>query len=254
MVSHKKAVISISIVSHGQLNFVANLLRTIDEYEDPSNLEFIITENLSSYDIQLDYLKNSSIRTITNYKPKGFAANHNQAFKHATGEYFCIINPDVLFVGSFLSGLIDDIESGTGDIVAPLVVNSTNEVQDSFRSLPTPKEILLRRIRSTGKTNPPQEHEEIYPDWIAGIFLLMKSETYDLLGGFDERYHMYFEDVDFGSRARFLGLRLFINTQYRISHDAQRESHRNFSHLFNHTVSAIRFFTSPVYRNVRRMD
>jgi len=254
VVSKKKAAISISIVSHGQLNFVVNLLRTIDEFEDSSNLEFIITENLSSHAIQLDYPKNFSIRTITNSKPKGFAANHNHAFKYATGKYFCIINPDVLFVESFLSRLIDNIESGAGDIVAPLVVNSTNEVQDSFRSLPTPKEILVRRIRSTGKINPPQEHEEIYPDWIAGIFLLMKNKTYDLLGGFDERYYLYFEDVDFGSRARFEGLRLFINTQYRISHDAQRESHRNFSHLFIHTMSAIRFFTSPVYRNIRGMD
>ena len=47
----------------------------------------------------------------------------------------------------------------------------------------------------------------IYPDWIAGIFLLMPKKIFEGLEGFDERYTLYFEDVEFCIRAGLEGLK-----------------------------------------------
>ena len=64
----------------------------------------------------------------------------------------------------------------------------------------------------------------------------------------DEKYRLYFEDVDFCTRARLKGMKLLVDPQIQVRHDAQRSSRRKLYYLFLHTQSALRFFTSPVYR------
>ena len=85
------------------------------------------------------------------------------------------------------------------------------------------------------------------------MFLLMRRDVFEALGGFDERYHLYFEDVDLGCRARLAGYRLVVRPECRIVHAAQRASRRSLRPLLQHTISAIRFFSSPVYSKVRRL-
>jgi GT2 family glycosyltransferase len=68
----------------------------------------------------------------------------------------------------------------------------------------------------------------------------------------DERYRLYFEDVDFCTRARLKGMKLIVDSQAQVRHDARRSSRKSFYYLFLHTQSAVRFFTSPVYRQALR--
>ena len=76
----------------------------------------------------------------------------------------------------------------------------------------------------------------------------MRSDTYRKLGGLNEKYRLYFEDVEFCTRARLAGLKLAVNTNVRVQHDAHRASRKKLIYLIWHIQSAIRFFTSPVYR------
>jgi hypothetical protein len=92
----------------------------------------------------------------------------------------------------------------------------------------------------------------VEPDWIAGIFMLMKSETYREINGLDEKYRLYFEDVDFCARAKLAGLKLIVDTNTRIQHNAHRASRRKLVYLLWHIQSAVRFFTSPTYKKVVR--
>jgi GT2 family glycosyltransferase len=196
-----------------------------------------------------------TIRTVVNKKPYGLAKNHNKAFQMATGDYFCVMNPDVFFVEDIFYRLVNQLESGGDELVAPLVVDEQDNLQDSFRDLPTPLGLIRRRLgKHPGVTLPFVLGEIIHPDWIAGIFLLMRTETYRQLGGFDERYHLYFEDVDFCSRARLAGLSIAVDTNCRIVHDARRASKRSPRHFLWHLMSAGRFFTSPVYWQSRSIS
>lgn len=246
-------LVSLSIVSHGHADFVKRLFDSIQTHEETSTFEFILTENIRDQGNSLLILRSQNVTLLINDRPKSFAANHNQAFRRATGDFFCVLNPDVIFTKEILPILFSHIDQGSGEIVAPLVVNSDHRPQDSFRSLPTPVEIIQRNLIQRSHTIPFPGPSLIYPDWIAGIFLLMRSETYRSLNGFDERYHLYFEDVDFGTRARLEGYRNLVDPRTHIVHDAARASHQRPTYLLRHFSSAVKFFSSGVYRKGRNL-
>ena len=243
-------LLSLSIISHGDLEKVQVLIKSIALYENTKNLEIIVTDNLGENGFQEKLPQN--IVFLRNHAPLGFAQNHNQALQRARGEYFCILNPDILFTESVFEPLIAHIENRQADILAPLVVDSQNIIQDSFRNLPKPSEIIARRL---GKKEPVRKPSEpISPDWLAGMFLLMRTDTFRALGGFDEGYHLYFEDVDFCTRARLAGLRIVLDPSLRIQHDAHRASKKQIHYLYWHLQSAIRFFSSQVYKDAKKLD
>jgi len=246
--------LTLSIVSHGDAGKISRLLASIQQYEtDTRRFQVILTDNLKNDLPDFDPRPWHSLHILRNDKQMGFAKNHNRAFELAQGGYFAILNPDLVFVQPVFERLISRLHAHRADLIAPQIVDENGTVQDSLRSLPTPWEIIRRRLPGyTFKTVQPNEQGMIHPDWIAAMFWLMESDMYRQLGGMDERYHLYFEDVDFCTRARLRGMKLLVNAQVQVRHDAQRSSRRNLYYLFLHTRSALRFFTSPVYRQIKQ--
>jgi len=244
-------LITISIVSHGDAQKVALLLDSLYRYESADQFQVIITDNLGNDIPELNGYKRESLMIIRNKEPLGFARNQNQAFQFAVGKYFCVINPDVLFEQEVFASLIKRLENQEADIVVPIIMDTSSALQDSYRYFPTPYEIIRRRLPGY-KFEPPAVDTAglVRPDWVAGMFMLMESETFRSLCGFDEKYHLYFEDVDFCARASLAGLNLLVDTNVRVRHDAQRASREKIIYLIWHIQSAIRFFTSPVYKKV----
>lgn len=242
-------LVTLSVVSHGDAVKIERLLESIRLHEQAAQLEIIVTDNLGQDFPEQDKSAWAAFGIVRNERSQGFARNHNQAFRSSNADYFCILNPDVVFEGEVFSHLIELLKTGEADIVAPLIVDSNGVVQDSFRDLPGPLEIIRRRL-------PGYEHGpaladakgRIHPDWIAGIFLLLRSDTYRELGGLNEKYRLYFEDVEFCTRARLAGLKLCVDTGVRVRHDAHRASRKKIIYLLWHIQSAIRFFTSPIYK------
>ncbi len=74
--------------------------------------------------------------------------------------------------------------------------------------------------------------------------MLLPSEAFAAVGGFDERYHLYYEDVDLCARLRLAHRDVVLCPTVEILHDARRESHRNLRYLGWHVRSMLRFFTS----------
>jgi len=248
-------LITVSIVSHGDSKKVYRLLESIDKFEQASSIQVIVTDNLGREFADIDDSVWTSLDIIRNEAIKSFAYNHNRAFQLARGKYFCVLNPDVLFEEKIFSPLIELLEREAADIVAPLVVDANAVPQDSFRDFPTPVEIIRRRLPGYRFSSPTVDGDGLaQPDWIAGFFMLMKSETYRALNGFDEKFRLYFEDVDFCARARLAGLNLLVDTNKRIQHNAHRASRKKLMFLLWHVQSAIRFFTSPVYQKNRNLQ
>lgn len=248
--------ITLSIVSHGDAGKIPRLLASIQQYEtDIGRFQLILTDNLKNNLPDFDPLPWHSLHIIRNRQQAGFAKNHNRAFELAQGGYFAILNPDLVFVQPVFERLIARLHVLQADLIAPKIIDENGTVQDSFRSLPTPWEIIRRRLPGYQfETFQPDGQGLIQPDWVAGMFWFMRSDVYRRLGGMDERYRLYFEDVDFCTRAHQRGMRLLVDTQVQVRHDAQRSSRRNLYFLFLHTVSALRFFTSPVYRQIKQKN
>ena len=246
-----RPLVTISTVSHGDAKKIERLLASMKRYEQGDQFQVIVTDNLGN---DLPVLNESEWQTLTvirNKEPLGFAYNQNQAFQYAVGEYFCVLNPDILFEQEIFVSLIGWLESGQADIVAPLILDANAIPQDSYRDFPTPFEIIRRRLPGYRFVSPAIDATGlVIPDWIAGMFMLMASETFRSLSGFDEKYHLYFEDVDFCARAKLAGLKLLVDTNVRVFHDAQRASRNNIIYLLWHIQSAIRFFTSSVYKKL----
>ena len=242
--------ISISVVSHAQIGLVNNLLRNIEEHCKNSSLELILTLNLNE---TLPFLLDSfsyPIKVVRNATPKGFAANHNQAFAHATGQYFCVMNPDIRLDNNPFPVLLACLKDRSAGIVAPLVLGANGEIEDSARRFPTPWRILRKAAGGVRTPDYVIGKECFYPDWVGGMFLLFPRGIFEKLGGFDQRYFLYYEDVDLCARLRLLGYEVVVCPQARVIHHAQRSSHRSFRYLRRHLRSMMRFFLSPVYRRL----
>lgn len=240
-------LVSISIVSHAQINLIEHLLHDLNQYCQSSVLELILTLNI---DEPLPFALESfefPIKIIRNTTAQGFAANHNQAFTQATGQFFCVLNPDIRLQGNPFPALLSCLNQANIGIAAPLVLNEKGSIEDSARYFPTPVKILCKVFGRCKGSDYIISNEVIYPDWVAGMFMLFPSETFKQLGGFDARFFLYYEDVDLCARLRLQGYKILLCPNAKVIHQAHRSSHRNFTYFKWHLASMMRFFCSVVF-------
>ncbi len=244
-------LVSISVVSHGQLALVAELLHDIDSKCRSTSIELILTLNLEEtlpFPLEPFSFPLTVIRNVT---PIGFAANHNQAFAKISGEFFCVMNPDIRLNCDPFQVLLSCLKIPSIGVAAPVVLSGTGELEDSARRFPTPLIILRKVFRSNKSRDYVICDKPVFPDWVGGMFMLFHEKTFKQVGGFDERYFLYYEDVDLCARLRLLGYEVAVCPEARVIHDAQRSSHTSFRYLRLHLSSMIRFFLSTVFWRVQ---
>ena len=243
--------ISISVVSHGQIELVNHLLNDIKDYCDNTTLELILTLNIAE-DIPFSIESFPfPIKIIKNPHPLGFGANHNQAFKHASGSYYCVLNPDIRFNTNPFAILITELNNDRIGVVAPLVLSPDNLIEDSAREFPTPFTILNKALGGHKGSDYIIKEQTIYPDWIGGMFMLFPKQIFAQLNGFDERYFLYYEDVNLCARLRLLNYEIMLCPTAKIFHHAQRTSHANLKYLRWHLSSMTRYFLSSAFLRIQ---
>ena len=243
--------ISISVVSHKQADLVSLLLSDIELHCSEDSIELILTLNLEE---ELPFTPDNfsfPIRMIHNKTRQGFGENHNKAFMQSKGQFFCILNPDIRLKSNPFPLLVDCLNDDSVGVVAPLVLGEDNEIGDSARHFPTPFKIVAKAFGYYKGSDYEITEQPIKPDWVGGMFLLFKRNMFEGLNGFDQRYFLYYEDVDICARLRLLGYDVLFNPQVRVFHYAQRTSHANYEYLKVHLTSMIRFFLSPVFWRVQ---
>jgi hypothetical protein len=183
------------------------------------------------------------LQIVHNAQPIGFGANHNRALAGAIEPFVCVLNPDVVLMtgGDPFAALVQTAAlPGTG-CAYPVQVDAQGRVQDSERELPTPKALWHRRALG---------QREVRVDWVNAACLVLPQPVWQTVGGFDESYFMYCEDVDLCLRVRLAGLAL-VRAPVQIEHSGQRASHRRWAHLRWHIGSLLRLWRSPAYRQAR---
>lgn len=241
------ADITLSVVSHSQINLVSELLDDLESHCAESCFEVILTLNLNE-NLPFDVSKFSyPIKVVRNAMPLGFGANHNQAFKLASGRFFCVVNPDIRLTNNPFAQLLSGLDDSTNGVVAPLVFGKEGAIEDSARQFPSPLKILCKVLRGCGGSDYVIHTKPIYPDWVGGMFMMFPCRVFEVLGGFDERFFLYYEDVDLCGRLRLLGYKVVLCPNSQIIHNAQRSSHRNLQFFRWHLSSMMRFFLSSVY-------
>lgn len=231
-------LIAVSIVSHAHGTMVVRLIESLLACDEVAQI--IVTRNIPEL---LPIPDSDRITVLDNKLPKGFAENHNAAFQFCKQPFFCPLNPDIALQGNPFSVLLTEMEKSAASIAAPLVVAPAGSVEDSVRHFPTLRS-LARKICGAGdgryhlKLNDPV----VFPDWVAGMFILFRGADYARLEGFDQGYFLYYEDVDICARAWKAGMKIVACPSVAVVHDARRDSRRSLRHLRWHLASMARYF------------
>ena len=246
-------VLSISIVSHNQMQLVRPLLDDISRiFQTGTTIEVLLTLNVAE---PLGYKESDfpfALHLIRNRHPRGFGANHNHAFRQMRGAFFCVLNPDIRITDNPFPALLAALESDASmGLAAPCIHNSGGQLEDSARKFPSPWRIAHRVLTRRRKRDYVAPSTALHPDWVAGMFMLLRTPVYQQLRGFDERYFLYYEDVDLCARIRLAGLDIVQLPLPGVVHDAQRASHRDPKYLRWHVGSMLRFFCSGVFMRLQ---
>lgn len=234
--------VSVSIVSHHHGDMLEPLLADLQKF--PEVYQIIITINLPEKlpFIPCEIIDN--VMFIHNNKPRGFAANHNAAFLVSSSPYFCVLNPDVRLPDNPFPKLLEALKNESVGVAAPAVFSQDGKKEDSSRFFPTPKRLIKKIIHGDKGIYPNSTANECYaPDWVAGMFMLFTKKTFYSLGGFDEKYYLYYEDVDICARIWSMKKKVMLFDSVSIVHQAQRSSHKNLKFAFWHLRSMLRFFS-----------
>lgn len=242
-------MISISVVSHGQGALVYQLLSDLAQISRETGFEVILTKNIPE---QLPFAIDGypfSIKVIENNSPKGFGANHNQAFMSALGEYFCVVNPDIRIAEEPFPRLLSTLTNENVGIVAPQVVDPDGVLEDSVRRFPTPLSLMAKLFRiNDGRYSVPHDGKPYAADWVGGMFMLFRTEDYKLVNGFDEAYFLYYEDVDICTRLWKKGRQVMANPSVLVTHDARRTSRHDLRYVMWHIESMARYLLKHCWR------
>lgn len=236
-----------------QAAMVKALLGDLDRYCNTCPLEVLLTLNLPE---TLPFVSGDfsfPVIVQVNRAPRGFSANHNHAFTKSSGELFCVMNPDIRLDEDVFAALDACLQGAAVGVAAPLVLDENGATEDSARFFPTPFRILCKALGGCRGCDYVVKDEVVFPDWVAGMFMLFRREVFEELGGFDERYFLYYEDVDLCARLRLHGYEAVLCPSARVSHHARRSSHRNIRYLRWHLASMLRFFLSPPFLKLCRL-
>lgn len=231
----------LSVVSHQQTQLANRFLADLDGL--PSITELVYTDNLPSPGLQLP----TQLPTVhrINAHPMGFAGNHNQAFDGCSCDFYCVANPDIRLTHDPFPGLLARMSDPAVGVVAPLVLNPAGAPDDNARHFPTPGS-LLQKLLGAGdgrySLEPKPGAPAVAVDWCAGMFLLFRASAFRDVGGFDAKFHLYYEDVDICARLWKNGWKVVCDPSVTVVHEAQRASRRQPRFMRWHASSMARYF------------
>ncbi len=262
-----KVKISIITVGMNHRKYIEVLYKTLYEDCKPEfEFEAIYIDNCSTDDsvifVSTHY---PQVKVVTNLKPLGFGENNNKGVEISNGDYFCLLNPDIILRKGSLEKVIIKAESmDWKGIIVPKLLNIDGSVQNSVRGFVTLGTILNRWLTwENDNTNNSivrkylckdldlSKEQEV--DWAIGAAMFMSRETYVGLGGFDQRYFLYMEDEDLCLRAWEHGTPVLYYPDAEFIHHHLRGSTHLGKRALQHLKSLMTFFHLHGF-NYKRVD
>ena len=205
--------LSILIVNYNSHTHIKTCLDSIYRYSDGLNFEILILDNNSSEKgfEDIESYAHENLFTFRSPKNMGFGAGINCLYRKAKGEYLLFLNPDTYFIHNTLLDLYSFAkERNDCGICSPAIYNSNGSLNYNFNYFPDfiweIYELLgwgynrrLNKLSSVIIQNK-LKHEPIKVDWMTGACMLIKKDLFGSIGKFDERFFLYYEDVDLQNR------------------------------------------------------
>jgi N-acetylglucosaminyl-diphospho-decaprenol L-rhamnosyltransferase len=210
--------VDIVIVNWNSQTLLRECVAALEGSTIAEQLKVVVVDNAST-DGSSNGLKagRASLEVAHNATNRGFAAACNQGAERGRSRFVLFLNPDVRVRSDTIANAVrymdDPTNSGVGILGAQLL-DADGDVQRSCARAPTATTLLLHALfldRLFPAFVPPHfltewDHGDTRAvDQVMGAFLLIRRSLFERLGGFDERFFLYFEDVDLCLRARQAG-------------------------------------------------
>jgi GT2 family glycosyltransferase len=180
--------------------------------------EIVVVDNGSSDDSVARLGTPSGVTVVQAGQNLGFAAGANLGARHCRGPLLLFLNPDARLLPGAIHAAVDYLDGHPEvGILGPLLIDEHGAWQASAGRFSVLGHLLLdTRVARRPPRNPR------FVDWVHGAFLLVRRSLFERLGGFDERFFMYGEDMDLCARARAAGFRTAIVPEARAVHYGNR--------------------------------
>jgi GT2 family glycosyltransferase len=249
--------LSICLVNYHSEPAIRRFLDSVMDYRPDCLHEVLIVNNSPEQD--LGHLIKDYGDWVKIHRPHGnlgFGKAQNLAVKVAQGEYVLICNPDIEVQEGSLSRLMNYAdELKDFGVIGPKLNYPEGGVQESARRFPSMSDLTVKRLglsslfpRKMKKYLMKDKHfhgaERV--DWLVGAAMLMKKKRFEELGGFDDRFFLFFEDTDLCRRVKEAGHDVWYYPEAEFFHSRERLSERGlwpFKKVFwIHMASAGKYF------------
>ncbi|PIS04966.1 MAG: hypothetical protein COT81_03780 [Candidatus Buchananbacteria bacterium CG10_big_fil_rev_8_21_14_0_10_42_9] len=225
--------VSIIIVTFNSWPEVQNCLKSIFEHTSNLEIEVVMVDNASN-DRTAAKVKTQfpQIKLIENLKNLGFAAANNLGVKNSSGGFLLFLNPDVELFKDALNQLLQASKNDTSaGIISGLLIDQGGKIQTTYiRNFPTPLKTILfdTKLKVIAELMPGLKRW-YYPkinmglkkqkvDQPAGACMMIRRETFKKIGGFDEQFFLFFEDVDLAYRLKQAGYKNYVLPKVKLKH------------------------------------
>ncbi|MBC7948119.1 MAG: glycosyltransferase [Chitinophagaceae bacterium] len=246
--------LSVIIVNYNVRHFLEQCLFSVQKAIAGITSEVMVVDNNSS-DNSVGFLrpKFPGISFTSNKENTGFARACNQGLKQAKGKYILFLNPDTLVPEDCFKKCIAFFEThpDAGALGIRMLDGSGNFLRESKRSFPSPMTSLfklfgLSKIFPRSRTfaryhlGHLDENKDHQVDVLAGAFMMIRKEILDEIGGFDESFFMYGEDVDLSFRIQKAGYTNYYFSGSSIIHfkgESTKKGSLNYVRLFYNAMN-----------------
>ncbi|MBT8220133.1 MAG: glycosyltransferase family 2 protein [Bacteroidia bacterium] len=258
-------ILSVVIVNYNVKHFLSQCLNALDNSLDGIDAEFIIVDNNSEDNSQayIESCASKDFRYILNDKNHGFSYAMNQGIKLAKGKFVLILNPDTLVGSDAIRNSLHYLETHgrCGAVGVRMIDGQGNYLKESKRSVPTmwssiskisgfsrffPKSKFFSNY-NLGHLNELDNHQV---EVLTGAFLLTRKTILNKIGGFDETYFMYGEDIDLSLQILNQGFYNYYIGQVSIVHfKGESTPRRGLNYHYNFFHSMLLFVRKNLSRN-----
>lgn len=214
----------------------------------------------------VDNSPNDELGSFSDFSPKieyihgqgnvGYGSGHNIAIGKACEQgatYHVVINPDIEFESIVIEQLAAymDQHSDVGQIM-PKIVNLNGDLQYFCKLLPTPMDLIGRRFVPIKSYIERRNYlfemiesgydKDMFVPFLSGCFMFMRVDALSEVGGFDDDFFMYCEDIDLCRRIGMTGYKTIYHPEVTVIHAHKKESFKSRSMLKAHIKSAFHYF------------
>lgn len=213
--------LSIIIPSWNTASATCQCLRSIVNHLKNITYEIIVVDNASTDDtvLKIKKLAIKNLKLIINSQNLGFSKANNIGFQHSLGDYLLFLNSDMKLIDHSLPKMLDFLVShpqiGT---VGPQLLNPDHTPQGSI----FPPQTLLNAFKEFWLGLP--SYSKYFssspgPVWaLSGGAILISRQLFQQINGWDEKYFIYFEDLELCRQIKKLGYQIFYFPQTKIIH------------------------------------